>query len=98
MSARRSFWEGALKLSCGQTAVQLCSFTRSVILARLISPENFGIAATFGLTYAFIEMFSNLSTQTLLIQAPDGDDARLQNTGHLLLVGRGIISSAVLLA
>jgi O-antigen/teichoic acid export membrane protein len=68
-----------------------------VILARLISPENFGIAATFAMTYALIEMVSNFSAQSLLVQASDGDSPEFQACGHLLLITRGAANFAILL-
>jgi len=97
MSVRKAILSGAVNLGAGQAVVQLCSFVRSVILARLISPENFGIAATFAMTFSLLEMISNLSAQSLLVQAPDGDDPRFQATGHTLLVLRGILNAATLL-
>ena len=78
MALGRPFVQGAVRLLSGQSFVQLCSFVRSVILARLISSENLGIAATFSMTYALMEMASNVSAQTLLVQAPDGDDTGFQ--------------------
>jgi len=98
MTIRTSFLHGAFKLGSGQVVVQLCSFARSVILARLISPEDFGIAATFAMTFALLEMVSNLSAQSLLVQAPDGDAPPFQGTAQLLLVFRGFINAALLLA
>jgi O-antigen/teichoic acid export membrane protein len=97
MSVRKAFLSEAVKLGTGQIVTQLCSFVRSVILARLISPENFGIAATFAMTYALMEMVSNVSAQTLLVQAPDGDNPSFQGTGHLVIACRGMLSAAVLL-
>lgn len=97
MTIRTSILHGAFKLGSGQVVVQVCSFVRSVILARLISPEDFGIAATFAMTFSLLEMVSNLSVQSLLVQAPDGDAPRFQATGHLLLVFRGLLNAALLL-
>ena len=97
MEIKNSFFRGALKLGGGQVVSQACSFGRNIIMARLISPENFGIAATFAMTFALLEMASNVSVQTLLVQAPDGDDARFESAGHLLLVGRGILNASILL-
>ena len=97
MTTRSAFLSGAVKLGTGQAVSQLCSFVRSVILARLISPENFGIAATFAMTFALLEMVSNISAQTLLVQAADGNDEDFQATGHLLLVVRGVLNATMLL-
>ena len=97
MSVRKAFLSGAVKLGTGQGVVQVCSFVRSVIVARLISPENVGIAATFAMTFSMLEMISNLSAQSLLVQAPDGDDPRFQATGQALLLIRGVLNAAALL-
>lgn len=97
LSLRGLFIGGALRLGSGQVGVQLCSFVRSVILARLLSPEDFGIAATFAMTFSLIEMVSNLSVQSLIVQAPDGDAQLFQSTGQLLLVLRGFSNAIFLL-
>lgn len=59
-------------------------------------PENFGVAALFAMTFSLFEMISNLSAQTLLIQAQDGDDPRLQKTAHFLQVTRGLTNGALI--
>src|SRR5690349_17526883 len=96
MSAQKSFLSGAMKLGVGQVIVQICSFARSVVLARLISPNDFGIAAIFAMTFSLLEMVSNLSVQSLIVQASDGDDPLFQETGQSLLVIRGIVNAALL--
>src|SRR5579859_4154041 len=96
MTLRRSFLRGAVNLGTGQVVVQVCSFVRSVILARLISPKDFGIAAIFAMTFSLLEMVSNLSVQSLVVQASDGDDPLFQETGQSLLVIRGIANAALL--
>lgn len=90
--------EGGAKLSAGQVATQAFTFLRSVILGRLISPANFGIAATFAMTYAFLEMISNHAANILLIQSPDGDDPVFGKTAHSWQVGRGLLNALVLIA
>jgi O-antigen/teichoic acid export membrane protein len=90
--------KGGLNLSAGQVASQACSFMRSVILARLISPTNFGIAATFAMTFWLLDMISNLAADTLLIQAKEGDDQRFENTAHLWQAVRGAANALVLFA
>jgi O-antigen/teichoic acid export membrane protein len=75
---------------------QACAFVRNVVLARLLSPEDFGIAATFALTATLLEMLSNLAADRLLVQAPDGDDERLEAAAHLLELGRGVLNGSLL--
>jgi len=87
---------GGLLLSVGNVVSALGSFLRNIIIARLISVEDFGIAATFALTVAMIELCSNLAIDRLLIQAPDGDDEELQATAHAIQLAQGIAGALVL--
>ena len=80
MTTRLLFLKGGLKLGANQVIIQACSFVRSVILARLISPEDFGIAATLAMTFSLFEMVSNLSAELLLVQAEDGNEPRFPKT------------------
>lgn len=96
VSARTSVLRDGLSLSIGQAATQVCSFVRSIILARLISPENFGIAATFAITFSFLEMVSNVSSDKLLIQSKDGNEPRLQSTAQFFHVTRGIVNASII--
>jgi O-antigen/teichoic acid export membrane protein len=75
---------------------QASSFVRSLIVARLISPADFGIAAIFSLTFSLLEMTSNLSAQTLLVQAEDGDNPRLQKTAHFIQSTRGLTNASLI--
>lgn len=96
--AAKKFARSGLKLGFNQGVVQLCAFVRNVILARLISPANFGIASIFAMTFYLIEMVSSLSIETLLVQAEDGDEPDLEATAHLLLAVRGLINGLIILA
>ena len=42
--------KGGILLTGGSVTVALCSFLRNIIIARLISVEDFGISATFAIT------------------------------------------------
>src|SRR5437879_4452814 len=88
--------KSGLKLGANQVFVQACSFLRNVIVARVISPENFGIAATFAMTFYFLEMISNLASEALLIQADDGNDPNFQSATHLLQAGRGLTNALLI--
>jgi O-antigen/teichoic acid export membrane protein len=98
MSDTSKILRSGLNLSAGQIATQACSFLRSVILGRLISPANFGIAATFAMTFYLLDMISNLAADTLLIQSKEGDEQRFENTAHLWQAARGLANALVLFA
>ena len=97
MAGNTSVRKGGLNLALGQVATQSCSFVRSVIIARLISPADYGIAAVFATILSLLEMLSNLAASSLLIQASDGDELAFQNTAQMLAAVRGIWNAALFL-
>ncbi|EDN70141.1 polysaccharide biosynthesis protein [Beggiatoa sp. PS] len=97
MSLRTKALKGAGLLSVSQVISYGLSFVRNIILARLLGPEQFGMAATFLLTVSLLEMSSNFNLDKLLIQSKQGDDPDFQATVHSFQVLRGILLSVVLL-
>lgn len=96
MSVRQRILGGAALLATGQVLRQSFSFIRNIIIARLISPDDFGIAATFVIAVSLLEMISDLAAHRLLVQAEDGNDERFQETAHLLMVVRGAVNAVLL--
>lgn len=97
MSNKNLFLRGGTTLVAAQFTSNLCSFGRNIIIARLVAPEDFGIASIFVMVVAFFEMISNLSLDRLLIQAQDGDEPEFQKVAHFILASRGMIIFAILL-
>ena len=87
-----------LLLTAGNISVALLGFMRNVLVARLISVENFGIASTFAITMALVEMSSNMALDRLIVQAKDGEAPSLQATIHALQAMRGVAGAALLFA
>jgi O-antigen/teichoic acid export membrane protein len=77
-------------------AAALLSLVRNVIIARLISVEDFGIASTFAITMAMVEMASNIAVDRLLVQARDGEEPHLLSTLHSIQAARGLFGAVVL--
>ncbi|KHD07592.1 hypothetical protein PN36_20165 [Candidatus Thiomargarita nelsonii] len=98
MGLRADILKGGSILTVGQLIAQLLMFVRNIILARMLTPEDMGIAATFAITISLLEMSSNLGVEMLLVQAPDGDDPQLQAVSHLFQVCRGLLMGAIILA
>jgi O-antigen/teichoic acid export membrane protein len=94
MSTRRLVFKSGLTVGTGQVVGQACAFARNVIVARLISPQNYGIAAFFAMTFNLVEMMSALGMENFLIQAKDGNEPGFQGTAHLLLALRGLINAS----
>ena len=62
----------AMALLGGNLGVALLKFARNILVARLLSVENFGIAATFAIVFGFIEMLAFLGLDRFLIQTRNG--------------------------
>ncbi len=78
-------WSGA-----AQVARQLVQFIISVILARLLSPEDFGLIGMIIVFTGFAGVFSELGLGAALIQKLDLDERHL-NSVFWVNIGTGII-------
>ncbi len=96
MSLRPKILRGGFVLTGGLVTAQALSFIRNIIIARILNPEDMGIAATFAITISLLEMISNLAVDMLLVQAKDGDDPVFQGTTQLFQVFRGLLVGLVI--
>ncbi|MEO0860886.1 MAG: oligosaccharide flippase family protein [Pseudomonadota bacterium] len=88
----------ALLILSGSAATSLLLFGRNLAVAALIPVEDYGIAATFALAMAAVEMASTLGLQQQIVQAKDGEDPKLQDALQGFQVFRGIVAAVVLVA
>ena len=86
----------AMALLGGNLGVALLKFARNILVARLLSVENFGIAATFAIIFSFVEMLAFLGFDRFLIQTRDEGLERVQATLHSLQILRGVFVATVL--
>lgn len=97
MTIKETAIKGTIFLVAGRMLDRGLQFLRNIIVARLVSPEDFGIAALFAMTVSFLEMFSNLAIDTILVQSPSGEKPRFQQTSQLMTAVRGAVIALVLL-
>lgn len=69
---------------------------RNLVVARLVSPEDYGIASTFAVAMSIVEMLSYLGLNQMIVVDKDGDDPRVQKAMQGFQLFRGVVSSAVL--
>jgi len=93
---RRKIFEGTMVLGMSQVLSRGLSFLRNVIIARLISPADFGIAATFVVTVTLFELVSNFGLQLFIIQDPDGENEEIQNSCHFVQLVRGVFIAFII--
>src|SRR5271170_6136213 len=98
MTLRKKMLQGGVLVAAGQLMGKALSLARNVIVARLVSPANFGIAATFVIIVTLIEMISDLGVGTLVVQSANGEDPSFMASAHLVNALRGILNSVILFA
>ncbi|MGY9046363.1 hypothetical protein P775_05675 [Puniceibacterium antarcticum] len=88
----------ALVILSGNAAASLLLLARNLIVARLIPVADYGIAATFAIAMAVVEMMSQLGLQQQIVQAKNGEDPRFQAALQGFQVLRGVIAGIALFA
>lgn len=86
----------ALIILSGNAAASLLTLARNLLVARLISVEDYGIAATFAIAMTLVEMISALGLQQQIVQDKDGDTDDFQAGVQGFNLMRGVISGLVL--
>lgn len=89
---------GAGTLTIGRVLSQVLALARHVIVGRMLSPDDLGIAALLMVSSAMLELMTNFSVDKLLVQAPDGDESDLQGAAQSFLAIRGLVLGCVALA
>lgn len=69
---------------------------RNMLLARLLTVEQFGIAATFTILLTLVDATQNAGVSRMIVQAKDADEERFQNTLHMVSLALGGMSSAII--
>jgi O-antigen/teichoic acid export membrane protein len=76
---------------------QSLALLRYVFLARLLGPEQLGLAATLVVTASFFDMISDTGGERFLIQDRDGGLPQVQSLVQAVTAARGVIICALLL-
>ena len=93
---RRALKSSAL-LSSSRLLVYALSFTRNLILVRMLTKADFGLAAVFGLTIGLLEVAGRMAFGQQVVQNRAGDSESFLATSHAFQLGAGI-SGALLMA
>jgi O-antigen/teichoic acid export membrane protein len=86
----------AVLLVSGNAFGSALLLVRNLLVARMVSPEDYGIASTFAISMSIVEMVSYLGLQQLIVVDKDGDEPGFQAAMQGFQVLRGFLSSALL--
>lgn len=81
----------------GQVASTGAIFLRNILVAKLLSVEEFGLASSFAIMFALIEATTDVGLDRLVVQDRDGNKTKFMGTLHSLQILRGIIGAALML-
>lgn len=97
MSKRRGqLLKGGAVLMVGEAVVQLCGLLRNFLVARLILPEQFGVAAALAMSVSLVEMLSDLGAGRFLTRAHDEDGESWLAIAHGISIIRGCVGGVLL--
>lgn len=74
---------------------RIFSVIRTIVLARILSPDQFGIYAISVTVLSFLEIFTETGINTVLVQQKSKIDSYI-NTAWVVSLGRGLLISALL--
>jgi O-antigen/teichoic acid export membrane protein len=83
---RSSIWTSA-----GVGCSLVIRFGSSVVLSRLLSKSDFGLAGTVGIVMGMLQQFSDIGLGPAIIQNRRGDDPKFLNTAWTMGVFRGAL-------
>lgn len=78
----------------GNAVASLMGFARNLLVARLLSVGDYGIAATFAVSVSLIEMGTQLGLEKVIVQAREGDAPAFQAGLHGFNLLRGVAAAA----
>ena len=97
VTLKRQFIKAAAILTSGNALGRLLALAATVVLARTLARDQFGIGSALALSAVFVRMTSDLGFDRLIVQSRDGADDGLGRTGQSLMLIRGLIMSLLLL-
>ncbi|EPX77517.1 oligosaccharide flippase family protein [Litoreibacter arenae] len=84
-------------LLSGHGLAALAGLARNLLIARLLGPEGYGLAAALIILTAAAEMATTLGLPQLIVSRPNGASAKTQAALHAVQVTRGVVGAALVL-
>ena len=85
-------------LSIGNLVSALLLLIRNILIARLVSVEDFGIASSLAIAVTLIETSTNLALDRMIVQDRRGGQRRFIASLHSIQILRGIVGAMITLA
>lgn len=96
MQASPRFRKAGVTLGVGYAMEHAIILLRSILVARLIGPENFGLAATFLLIVSAFALISDLGIEKYIIHVRKSELASVQASLAFVLLARGLVLGSLI--
>jgi len=93
----KSLIKGSALVGTSEVLTNACTLLRNMILARILSRDDFGVAASLSIVISLLELSSRMSFGQQIVQYRDGEEQSFLNSVHFLQAAMGIISAALIL-
>lgn len=90
--------QGLLYLGMGKGAGKLISFATTLVLARLLTPQDYGLMALVMVVVGFLEFFNEIGLGSAIKQRPEVTPAQLNGSFTLSLMISSVLFGLVYLA
>jgi len=97
MPHKKKIWRSSAVLSLNEVVSNGCSFVRNYILARVLSKDDFGIAAMLTVTFLFLEMTSKMAFGPQITSSKNGHEPQFVDTEHTVQLLFGLGSALIFL-
>lgn len=97
MSLKGKALRGSAVLTVCEAVIYGASFVRNMILARLLTTADFGIATSLAMVVSFFEFSGKLGISRFVVQDKDGDKEDFLRAAHLVQFVAGLGSAVVFL-
>ena len=79
-------------LAFSNVGIAVLSFLRNILVARLVSVEDFGVASTFAIVTSLVAMANNFAVDKLLIQTSSDNVVATQRSLQFFEFSRGLLN------
>lgn len=98
MSLRAKTLKSSILLAAGGTLGNCMSFVRNMILARVLTKTDFGIAATLGLVITILELSAKLGVARFVVQDKEGHQPSSIAAAHLMQFLSGALGAVLMVS
>jgi len=97
MGIRAKALSSSMTLTVAQVFIYGASLLRNMVLARILTPADFGVSAAFAMVISLLEFSSMMGISRFVIRDPEGGDPDFINTAHSVnLLSSGLSALLIL--